>query len=270
MKRIALYGKGGGGKSTVCSNLAFQLARMDQKVIQIGCDPKGDSTLSLTGGRKIPTVVSLMASRRISEIEVAEFLSTGESGVDCVEAGGPEPGVGCAGRGIVNVFQLVKRHDLLSRYDVALLDVLGDVVCGGFAVPLMKGISSTVAVVVADNLMSMYAANNIARGVLRFERNGARLAGLIANNLRRPEGRDEVAAFADRIGTRLLAVIPNDADIVQAERARRLVSQTAPASEAARLFSELASNLISSEDQKASPKPMGEADFDEFVRTVIR
>ena len=270
-RRIALYGKGGSGKSTVTSNLAIQYAARDLRLLQIGCDPKRDSTVALMQGRQIPSVISLMQGKRLSQLTREEFVFTGLGGVSCIESGGPEPGVGCAGRGIVNALKLIRAHGLLEAHEVVLFDVLGDVVCGGFAVPLMGGVASTVAIVVADNLMSMYAANNIARAVRRFERNGTHLAGLIANNVHRPQGAEELAAFAERIGTPLLAVIPHDKRILDAERERRILSAWEPEAAASRVFAGLADALLAVKREACStPTPMDDTELDAFFRAVSR
>ena len=269
MRSIALYGKGGSGKSTICSNLSYQLARCGKKVLQIGCDPKGDSTLSIMGGRSIPSFVSLMKDRRPSAMSPSDFVFKGEAGVDCIEAGGPEPGQGCAGRGIVSLFQKARSDELLAGYDVVLLDVLGDVVCGGFAAPLMHGVAGKVAIVVADTAMSMFAANNIARAIVRFERNGARLAGLIANDLRRPRGAEEMGAFAAELGTRLLCVIPRSEEISEADRECRVASERSGDGEAARRFSSLATLLHDLDsDSCPTPKPMDNESLAVFVRKL--
>lgn len=270
MKTLALYGKGGSGKSTVTANLTVQFARSARRPIQIGCDPKRDSTLALMGGRSIPSVVSLLRTMRADEIQSEDFVFAGTSGTTCIEAGGPEAGVGCAGRGIVSVLQLIKKHNILADYDVALLDVLGDVVCGGFAAPLMHGMGSTVAIVVGDNIMSMYAANNICRAVNRFERNGTHLAGIIANNVRHTHGSNELHAFAERLNTRVLDVIPNDRQITEAERNRVVVSELYPEGAASQLFARLAETLwtMAAHDCE-TPTPMDDLELDTFFRSVM-
>lgn len=266
MKRFAIYGKGGSGKSTITANLSLLFSKQGLRTIQIGCDPKRDSTRSLTGGRSIPSVLSLLQLNPDRSLGPDALLHEGLGGVSCVEAGGPEPGVGCAGRGILTVFNLIKKHDILPNYDVTLLDVLGDVVCGGFAAPLMHDMASTVAIVVADNVMSMYAANNIARAVRRFERNGVALAGLIANNLRKTDGSREVARFAATIGTRVLAEIPHDPAILEAELRGIPVAQHAPDSRVALVLATLAGDLLALDPGTCpSPTPMDDDGFDDFV-----
>ena len=139
MKTFAIYGKGGSGKSTIAANLSLQFAKAGRKTLQIGCDPKRDSTLSLTGGSSVPAVIQLMQAGLDRDLLPRDFVHEGAHGVSCIETGGPEAGVGCAGRGIVSAFNLIRKHKVLDGYDAVLLDVLGDVVCGGFATPSCTG-----------------------------------------------------------------------------------------------------------------------------------
>ena len=168
-KEIAIYGKGGIGKSTVCANLAVALAQTGQRVLQIGCDPKHDSTRLLTGGRRLPTVLDYLKDVPEEQARTEEVLREGVLGVGCIEAGGPRPGVGCAGRGIISAFEFLERRRVKERYDVVLYDVLGDVVCGGFAVPIRREYANAIFLVTSGEFMSLYAANNILRGIRNFD-----------------------------------------------------------------------------------------------------
>lgn len=182
MRKIAIYGKGGIGKSTTVSNLSAALAARGLKVMQIGCDPKADSTRNLTGGVKIKTVLDVL--RDSSEVALSDIVTEGDLGVLCVEAGGPVPGVGCAGRGIITAFEKLNELDAYETYqpDIVLYDVLGDVVCGGFAMPIRGGYAEEVCIVTSGEMMALYAASNIAYAVKSFGKRGyASLKGLILN-----------------------------------------------------------------------------------------
>lgn len=269
METIAIYGKGGSGKSMVASNLSVQFAKLGLRTLQIGCDPKHDSTLLLTSGESLKTVISLLEDNRELLPSLDEFVYEGTHGIHCIEAGGPEPGVGCAGRGIVTAFQVIERNRFLDNFDAVVLDVLGDVVCGGFAQPLMKGFAGRVAILVSDNLMSMYAANNVAKAVRRFERNGAYLAGLIANNVHDKKELPKLEAFAERINTRLLASIPNDRAILEAERLYQTVSEYEPEGDSARRFKELCEKILNIDKNRCpTPDPMDDEERKSFFRSL--
>src|SRR5512136_2038508 len=210
MRQIAIYGKGGIGKSTVSSNLSMALREKGLEVMQVGCDPKRDSTRSLTGGRMIPTVLEtlrdlLRAGRDQSAITLDDIVFRGAGGIYCVESGGPEPGVGCAGRGVLTALQILKDLNAFETYniDVAIYDVLGDVVCGGFSMPIREGFAKEIYLVCSGGFMSIYAANNIARAVQRLARRGdTGLAGIICNsNGDEAFERAVIPAFAEKLGT---------------------------------------------------------------------
>lgn len=186
MRQIAIYGKGGIGKSTLSSNLSMALRERGLTVMQVGCDPKRDSTRSLTGGRLIPTVLDtyreyLRKGRDAHAIQLTDIVFEGSRGVLCVESGGPEPGIGCAGRGVLTAIEILRDLKAFETYgvEVVVYDVLGDVVCGGFAQPIREGHAREIYLVCSGAFMSIYAANNIAKGVERLARRGrSRLAGL--------------------------------------------------------------------------------------------
>ena len=171
MLKVAIYGKGGIGKSTVTSNLAAAFASMGKRVIQIGCDPKADSTINLLGGEPLRPVMNFMREEDEEPDELAQISKVGYGGILCIETGGPTPGLGCAGRGIIATFQLLKDMELFENYkpDVVLYDVLGDVVCGGFAAPIREGYADKVLIVTSGEKMALYAANNISSAVRNFE-----------------------------------------------------------------------------------------------------
>lgn len=216
-ERIVILGKGGIGKSTIAANLSVLYALEGRRVLHVGCDPKSDSALLLNGGEGIPTVVELLAAGAPA---LKDIICRTASGIDCVESGGPVPGEGCAGMGILRTFEILEagRETVEKNYDVVLFDVLGDIVCGGFAVPLRKGFGRKIVVVVSDDLMSLYAANNIARAIKTYSYTGARLVGLAANGV--PAGKAaSVLKFSKLINTRVLSECPRDPQVKKAEAA---------------------------------------------------
>ncbi len=250
MKQIAIYGKGGIGKSTTSSNLSAALSDRGLSVMQIGCDPKRDSTRMLMQGRLIPTVLDLIRDRGESVLTIDDVVFSGYGGIRCVEAGGPEPGVGCAGRGIIATFQLLERLNAFSG-DVILYDVLGDVVCGGFAMPMRKGYAQEIYLVTSGELMALYAANNICKAIARITQNSrqiCRLGGIICNARNTPGEKELVEAFAKAVGSRVIAYIPRD-DIVQhAELHTMTVIEYAATSEQALRYRELAGAVMDNTD----------------------
>lgn len=250
MKKIAIYGKGGIGKSTVVSNMSAALAGMGHVVMQIGCDPKSDSTRNLTGGQRIPTVLESMRDKEDIALEDIVFKSS--TGVYCVESGGPIPGVGCAGRGIITAFEKLEELDAYEVYkpDIIFYDVLGDVVCGGFAMPIRGGYADDVCIVTSGEMMSLYAATNISHAVKSFGKRGyASLKGLILN-AKNFEGEDElVQKAADEIGTRIILKVPRDSAVQEAEALGKTVVEAFPDCDQAKVYRELAEKLIMSNDQ---------------------
>ena len=245
MKKIAVYGKGGIGKSTVVSNMSYVLARMGYVVMQIGCDPKSDSTRNLTGGRNIPTVLDVLRDK--GDAELADIIFKSESGVFCVESGGPVPGVGCAGRGIITAFEKLEELNAYDVYkpDVIFYDVLGDVVCGGFAMPIRGGYADEVCIVTSGEMMSLYAAANIANAVKSFaSRRYASLRGLIFNS-KGIQGEDAlVDKAAGEIGAEVIYRLPRDPGIQAAEAMGKTVAEAFPDSGITDCFRELATKVI--------------------------
>lgn len=246
MYKLAVYGKGGIGKSTMTSNLAAAFSFLGKKVIQIGCDPKADSTMNLLGGEQIEPVMDMLRDERDPE-SIDEIAKTGYGGVVCIETGGPTPGLGCAGRGIIATFQILKDLKLIEtvKPDVVLFDVLGDVVCGGFAAPIREGYADEVMIVTSGEKMALYAANNINTAVKNFEdRSYAKVRGILLNKRNVPDEDAKVKAFADERGISVVGVIPRSDDINRAEEQGMTVVEMNPELPISQKFIELAKNLI--------------------------
>lgn len=255
MKKIAIYGKGGIGKSTTTANVSAALSEIGEKVLQIGCDPKNDSTRLLQGHLCKDTVLDLIRDCD-DELNVEDVVHRGFGGVECVEAGGPEPGVGCAGRGIIVALEKLKEFNIMTDDKMILFDVLGDVVCGGFAVPIRQDYANDVYIVSSGELMSLYAANNIAKSVARFARRGkVRLGGIIGNCRNTVNETKLLEEFAAKLNTKLVAVIPRDKIVNKAEVNRKTVIEYAPECKQADVYRDLA-KFIASNEELAIPTPM--------------
>jgi nitrogenase iron protein NifH len=268
-RQIAVYGKGGIGKSTIVANLSSALAVRGLKVLQIGCDPKHDSSRPYWNGRRPPTVIDLLRVRGDHGLRPQEFVRTSASGVDFIEVGGPEPGVGCAGRGILKMFEIIDDTALLGRgYDVVLYDVLGDVVCGGFAAPLRSGHAREVYVVLSGEFMAMYAANNICRGVAKYaSRRDVRLGGLVLNCRDVPREEELVGALAAALGSSVAGVIPRAPVVAQAEQLRRTVVEAFPDSEQAGRYRALVERVLAAEEL-CVPTPLEDEALEEMFYGV--
>lgn len=251
MLKIAIYGKGGIGKSTVTSNLAAAFAVLGKRVIQIGCDPKADSTINLLGGEPLLPVMNYMREQDEDPEELSQISRVGFGGVLCIETGGPTPGLGCAGRGIIATFQLLEDLRLFETWqpDVVLYDVLGDVVCGGFAAPIREGYAEKVLIVTSGEKMALYAANNINSAVKNFEdRSYARVEGVVLNHRNVDREYEKVRDFADRNGLEIVAEIPRSDDIIRFEDQGMTVIQGDPELEVSQRFFALAQRLLDSEE----------------------
>ena len=254
MLKIAIYGKGGIGKSTVTSNLAAAFAAMGKRVIQIGCDPKADSTINLLGGEPLRPVMNYMRDHPEDPERLEDISKEGFGGVLCIETGGPTPGLGCAGRGIIATFQLLEDLKLFETWkpDVVLYDVLGDVVCGGFAAPIREGYAEKVLIVTSGEKMALYAANNISSAVRNFEdRSYARIFGIVLNHMNVENETEKVQAFAEKSNIPIVGEIPRSDEIIRWEDQGKTVIEGDESSEISEKFFALARKLLESDDEAA-------------------
>ena len=253
MIKIAVYGKGGIGKSTTVSNVAAVFASQGLRVMQIGCDPKADSTILLRHGEAVPAVLDLYNEKK-QALQLEDMIRIGYNGVICVEAGGPTPGLGCAGRGIIATFQLLEDLKLFETYkpDVVLYDVLGDVVCGGFAAPIREGYAEKVLIVTSGEKMALYAANNISSAVRNFEdRSYARIFGIVLNHRNVENETEKVQAFAEKSHIPIVGEIPRSDEIIRYEDQGKTVIEGKRDSEISQRFFDLANLLLEDEAKKA-------------------
>lgn len=266
MKKIAFYGKGGIGKSTTAANVSAALAEQGHAVCQIGCDPKNDSTRLLMGRTCKETVLDTVRKYG-ADTRLEQLVHTGFSGVRCVEAGGPEPGVGCAGRGIIVALEKLQELGAMTGDEVVLYDVLGDVVCGGFAVPIREGYATDIYIVTSGELMSLYAANNIAKGVARFAGRGSvRVGGIIGNCRNIVNEEALLREFAARLSTSLITLIPRDKVVHQAEIRRKTVIEWSPQSAQADVYRKLADDIMNN-TRLSVPTPLS---FEELEALVLQ
>lgn len=245
MRKIAIYGKGGIGKSTTTSHLSAALSLLGYKVMQIGCDPKADSTKPIMG-RNIPTVLDELKAKG-DALELKDIVFEGFNGVLCVESGGPTPGIGCAGRGIISAFEKLEDLDAFEEYkpDIVIYDVLGDVVCGGFAMPIRGGYAREVFIVSSGEMMALYAASNIAQAIKNFGSRGyAELQGIILNAKNIVDEQEIVAKAAEEIGTRIVTYVPRHGDIQKAELSSGTVFEHLQESEMHAVYNELARKVL--------------------------
>jgi Ni-sirohydrochlorin a,c-diamide reductive cyclase subunit CfbC len=262
-KKIAIYGKGGIGKSTIVSNIAAAHSK-DKEVLVIGCDPKADTTRTLVGER-IPTVLDTLKVKKNAVTE--DILYIGYNNVSCVESGGPEPGVGCAGRGVIVAMNLLERLGIFSEdLDLIIYDVLGDVVCGGFAVPLRENFADEVYIVTSGEYMALYAANNICKGIKKLK---GKFGGIICNCRGIDNELEIVHEFAERVNSRVIGVVPRNEIVQKSEIDAKTVLEKFPNSKQAEIYRKLA-NSININNDFTIPEPMDVEEFDEFLRNFIK
>ncbi|MBQ4495917.1 MAG: nitrogenase iron protein [Spirochaetaceae bacterium] len=265
IRQIAIYGKGGIGKSTTTQNLTAGLVEHGKKVMVVGCDPKADSTRLLLGGLAQKTVLDTIRDEGES-IELDRIMKTGFGGTRCVESGGPEPGVGCAGRGIITSISMLEN---LGAYtddlDFVFYDVLGDVVCGGFAMPIREGKAKEIYIVASGEMMALYAANNIAKGISRYAKaGGVRLGGIICNSRNVDRELDLLRAFSKELGTQLLYFVPRDNIVQRAEINRKTVIEYKPDSAQAQEYRNLAEAVINN-TSFTIPTPMTQERLEQIL-----
>jgi nitrogenase iron protein NifH len=268
MRKVAIYGKGGIGKSTTTQNTVAGLVEMGKKVMVVGCDPKADSTRLLLNGLAQRTVLDTLREEG-EDVELEDVRKIGFGGVLCTESGGPEPGVGCAGRGIITSINLLEQ---LGAYaddedlNYVFYDVLGDVVCGGFAMPIREGKAQEIYIVVSGEMMAMYAANNICKGIVKFaEAGGVRLGGLICNSRKVDNEEKMIRALADRLGTQMIHFVPRDNMVQRAEINRKTVIEFESSHSQAGEYRTLAKKIDENE-MKVIPTPLP---IDELEKLLI-
>ena len=257
MLKVAIYGKGGIGKSTITSNLAAAFAAMGKKVIQIGCDPKADSTINLLGGEPLRPVMNYMREEDEEPEELSDIAKEGYGGVLCIETGGPTPGLGCAGRGIIATFQLLEDLQLFETYkpDVVLYDVLGDVVCGGLSMPMRKGYADKVFIITSGENMAIHAGANIAMAVENFKNRGyASLGGIILNRRNVAREEEKVNELADDFQTQVVGTLSHSGLVTEAEEKKETVMECFPDSAMAEEYRKLAEAIY-----ELSKRPEGSA-----------
>jgi len=267
LRQIAFYGKGGIGKSTTSQNTLAALVELDQRILIVGCDPKADSTRLILHAKAQDTVLHLAAEAgSVEDLELADVLKIGYKNIKCVESGGPEPGVGCAGRGVITAINFLEENGAYDDVDYVSYDVLGDVVCGGFAMPIRENKAQEIYVVMSGEMMALYAANNISKGILKYANSGGvRLGGLICNERQTDREYDLADALSKRLGSKLIHFVPR-ANIVQhAELRRQTVIEYAPDSAQADEYRQLASKIHNNSGNGVIPTPITMEELEDML-----
>nr|1CP2_A Chain A, NITROGENASE IRON PROTEIN [Clostridium pasteurianum]1CP2_B Chain B, NITROGENASE IRON PROTEIN [Clostridium pasteurianum] len=265
MRQVAIYGKGGIGKSTTTQNLTSGLHAMGKTIMVVGCDPKADSTRLLLGGLAQKSVLDTLREEG-EDVELDSILKEGYGGIRCVESGGPEPGVGCAGRGIITSINMLEQ---LGAYtddlDYVFYDVLGDVVCGGFAMPIREGKAQEIYIVASGEMMALYAANNISKGIQKYAKSGGvRLGGIICNSRKVANEYELLDAFAKELGSQLIHFVPRSPMVTKAEINKQTVIEYDPTCEQAEEYRELA-RKVDANELFVIPKPMTQERLEEIL-----
>lgn len=265
MRQIAIYGKGGIGKSTTTQNLTAALGEMGNEIMIVGCDPKADSTRLILGGLAQKTVLDTLREEG-EDVELEQVLKEGFQGIKCVESGGPEPGVGCAGRGIITSINLLEQ---LGAYtddlDYVFYDVLGDVVCGGFAMPIREGKAEEIYIVASGEMMAMYAANNISKGIQKYAKTGGtKLGGIICNSRMVDNELEMLQHFAKELGTQLIHFVPRNNVVQRAEINKKTVIEFDSSEPQADEYRALA-KAIADNDMFVTPTPMSQDKLEEIL-----
>ncbi|MBM4240675.1 MAG: Ni-sirohydrochlorin a,c-diamide reductive cyclase ATP-dependent reductase subunit [Euryarchaeota archaeon] len=260
-KRIAIYGKGGIGKSTIVSNIAAAYSK-DHSVMVIGCDPKADTTRTLVG-KRIPTILNIVKNKK--DLCLENILFEGYNHVKCVESGGPEPGVGCAGRGVIVAMNILDDMGaFLDDLDIIIYDVLGDVVCGGFAVPLREDFADEVYIVTSGEYMALYAANNICKGIKKLK---SHFGGVICNCRGIEKEIEIVNQFAKKVGSKVVGIIPRSNLVQKSEIDAKTVVEKFSDSKQSNLYKKLAESIYLNKEFVV-PEPMDADEFEEFFRKI--
>jgi len=253
IRQIALYGKGGIGKSTISSNLTAALTCMGIKPAQIGCDPKADSVNTLMNGEFIDTISDIVREYGNSQETIRKAIYKGFNDILCMESGGPIPGQGCAGRGVLVALDLIRQYKIFEQnnIDLAVYDVLGDIVCGGFAQPIRHGFAEEVYIVTSGEYMALYAANNIAFSIKQFAQQGlkVRVGGIIGNLRNTPNEKEIIENFAEKLKLPVIQLIPRSDFVQKSELQGKTVIQSFPESEQAEIYSELARKILANKDK---------------------
>ena len=268
MRQIAIYGKGGIGKSTTTQNTVAGLAAMGKKIMIVGCDPKADSTRLILGGKPQESVMDVLREQGAEKVTNEKVIKLGYEGIQCVESGGPEPGVGCAGRGIITAINLMEENGAYTDdIDFLFFDVLGDVVCGGFAMPMREGKAQEIYIVASGEMMAIYAANNICKGVMKYaKQSGVRLGGIICNSRKVDREREFLEEFTASIGTHMIHFVPRDNIVQKAEFNKKAVVEYDPNCNQAHEYGELGRKIIENKNLVV-PTPIS---MDELEKMVMK
>ena len=267
LRQIAFYGKGGIGKSTTSQNTLAALADLNQKILIVGCDPKADSTRLILHAKMQDTVLQLAADAgSVEDLEVEDVVKVGYKGIKCTEAGGPEPGVGCAGRGVITAINFLEENGAYEGVDYVSYDVLCDVVCGGFAMPIRENKAQEIYIVMSGEMMALYAANNISRGILKYATTGSvRLGGLICNERQTDREYELSEALAKRLGSQLIHFVPRDNIVQHAELRRQTVIEYAPDSKQAAEYRTLAGKIHANAGKGVIPTPITMEELEDML-----